>query len=61
MHNAGKLFPRSDRAPAIQPVGEVAIWRRLTDAPEMSAWRFGRTKRITSGFYKSQAMEFVRA
>jgi len=60
MHAVGRLFPRGDRAPAIEPVGEAAIARRLRADPSLAAWRTGRTQRIASGFYTSQAMEVVR-
>jgi magnesium-protoporphyrin O-methyltransferase len=54
------LFPRRNRAPAIEPIAEEALRRRLASEPALAQWRVGRTRRITSGFYKSQAMELVR-
>lgn len=60
MHAAGRLFPRSERAPAIQPISETTMQRMLAAAPSMADWRPGRTQRIASGFYKSQAMELCR-
>jgi len=60
MHAVGKLFPRGDRAPAIEPVAETTL-RRLIDArSDLAGWRVGRTLRVSSGFYTSQAMELVR-
>jgi magnesium-protoporphyrin O-methyltransferase len=56
----GLLFPRANRAPAIEPVTETSLRRAIAAAPGLSAWRVGRTVRISSGFYKSQAMELVR-
>ena len=50
MHKVGKLFPRGDRAPAIEPVREATLRRLLPN-------RLGRCERISSGFYKSQALE----
>jgi magnesium-protoporphyrin O-methyltransferase len=61
MHAVGRLFPRSDRAPAIEPVGERHLGRCLAGDPALTGWRANRTRRIESGFYKSQAMEVVRA
>ena len=61
MHATGKLFPRSDRAPAIEPVGARRLRRMLTENPSLAAWRIGRTQRIATGFYTSQALELVRA
>lgn len=56
----GRAFPRRDRAPAIEPISERSLRRHLAAEPALSAWRVGRTHRVTSGFYKSQAMELVR-
>ncbi len=57
MHSVGKVFPKSDRSPAIVPVAEAELRARLLALP---GWTIGRTQRISSGFYTSQAMEFVR-
>jgi magnesium-protoporphyrin O-methyltransferase len=57
MHAVGKLFPRSDRAPAIEPVRERLL--RALIAGAMPSARIGRGERIASGFYTSQAMEVL--
>ncbi len=57
MHNIGKAFPKSDRSPAIVPVAEDDLRQRLA---ALSGWSIGRTQRISSGFYTSQALELVR-
>jgi magnesium-protoporphyrin O-methyltransferase len=57
MYTIGKAFPKSDRSPAIVPTAEAEIRTRLAD---LSGWSIGRTRRITSGFYTSQALELVR-
>jgi len=59
MHTVGLWFPRGDRAPAIEPVAEKALRRHLAQDPILRDWRIGRTRRIASGFYTSQAMELV--
>jgi magnesium-protoporphyrin O-methyltransferase len=57
MHAVGKLFPRGDRAPAIEPIA-VGKLRRLVDHdPSLAGHMLGRSERIVSGFYTSQAME----
>jgi magnesium-protoporphyrin O-methyltransferase len=56
----GRLFPRKDRAPALEPISERTLRKHLGRDPALTQWRVGRTQRITSGFYKSQAMELVR-
>jgi magnesium-protoporphyrin O-methyltransferase len=60
MWGMGRLFPRADRAPAIEPVVEARLRKLISTTPSLSEWRVGRTTRIVSGFYTSQAMELVR-
>ncbi|MDC8754292.1 magnesium protoporphyrin IX methyltransferase [Erythrobacter sp. sf7] len=57
MHQVGKIFPKSDRSPAIVPTAESELRERLA---RLSGWSIGRTQRISSGFYTSQALELVR-
>jgi magnesium-protoporphyrin O-methyltransferase len=59
MHAVGKLFPRSDRAPAIEPVRERLLRTLVTAA--LPGARIGRSERISSGFYTSQVMEILPA
>ncbi len=61
MHATGRLFPRGDRAPSIEPVRPATITRLLRADPALAGWRVARTERIASGFYTSQALELVRA
>jgi magnesium-protoporphyrin O-methyltransferase len=60
MHTAGRLFPRSDRAPAIEPVSEAAMRSAIGHHQALKAWAPTRTARIKAGFYISQAMELTR-
>lgn len=60
MHAAGRLFPRGDRAPAIEPVSQRELVRRIGAEPGLADWRIASTQRVSGGFYKSQAMELVR-
>lgn len=60
LHAVGKLFPRGDRAPAIEPIGEATLFRRLDAALAGQGWSRLNTRRIASGFYKSQALHMVR-
>jgi magnesium-protoporphyrin O-methyltransferase len=60
MHAVGRLFPRGDRAPAIEPVAEGALRRMLATDDGLLRWRAARTERVVSGFYTSQALELVR-
>ena len=59
MHVAGRLFPRGDRAPAIEPVAEAGLRRLIAAEPGLKGWRPGRTERVAGGFYISQALELV--
>ncbi|WP_376097120.1 magnesium protoporphyrin IX methyltransferase [Roseomonas sp. CCTCC AB2023176] len=60
MHAVGRLFPRSDRAPAVEPVRDAALRHRLASEPALAGWRAGGGGRISTGFYISQALELRR-
>jgi magnesium-protoporphyrin O-methyltransferase len=60
LHAVGKFFPRSDRAPAIEPVSEGTLLSLVGREPGLEGWCPGRSHRISSGFYTSQAMELSR-
>ncbi len=57
---AGRAFPRGNRSPSIYPVDTAALVEGLVARPDMAGWLVGRTARVSSGFYKSQAMEIFR-
>lgn len=60
MHKIGKLFPRSDRAPAIEPVREKQLHDKIRAETSLADWQTWRSNRISSGFYKSHAQELNR-
>ncbi len=60
MHAVGRFFPRSDRAPAIEPVSEAMMRSAIARNRDLGQWCPARSERITTGFYMSQAMELVR-
>jgi magnesium-protoporphyrin O-methyltransferase len=62
MHTAGRIFPRGSRSPDIEPIRERSLRELLDEHPlfQASGMRIGRTARIDSAFYISQAMELVR-
>lgn len=61
MHAVGRLFPRgSHRAPAIEPVSESSLYEGIRGSASLGDWRIGRGRRISVGFYVSQALELVR-
>ena len=55
MHAIGRMFPRGDRAPAIEPVRKQTIQRLIND--ELAGWSTCRSHRVSRGFYISQALE----
>ncbi|MBR0654478.1 magnesium protoporphyrin IX methyltransferase [Plastoroseomonas arctica] len=59
MHAMGRLFPRGDRAPSIEPVRTSTIHRLIEREPGLTLWRPARGQRIASGFYTSQAQEVL--
>jgi magnesium-protoporphyrin O-methyltransferase len=61
MHAVGSLFPRGDRAPAIEPIAESRLYRQLDTAEGLANWTRGRSHRVSSGFYTSQACELRRS
>ena len=60
MHLAGKLFPRSDRSPAIVPHRAEKLHQAIQQDPRFEGWTLGRDHRINSRFYISHAQELVR-
>lgn len=61
MRSVGRLFPRSDRAPWIEPMDESLLRSSIRRSPGLCDWRAARTQRVASGFYTSQALELERA
>jgi magnesium-protoporphyrin O-methyltransferase len=59
MWTVGKLFPRSDRSPAIVPVTEAKLRRQLAHDPALADWHAARGHRVGRGFYTSQAQEML--
>lgn len=60
MHKVGKLFPKSDRSPAIQPVSPAKLKRFISLRPDLRNWEVVETRRIKSGFYISEAIRLQR-
>lgn len=62
MHAVGRLIPhREHRAPAIEPVAEHSLRRRLREEPGLDGLTLARSERVACGFYTCQALELVRA
>lgn len=60
MHAVGRMFPRSDRAPFIEPLAEAKLRRLIAADARLADFAPGRHRRIKSGFYTSHAYEWVR-
>lgn len=59
MHAVGQLFPRGDKAPAIEPVAEKRLRGLVSQSSVLDGWPVARSERIKSGFYISNAMELA--
>jgi magnesium-protoporphyrin O-methyltransferase len=57
MHFVGRMFPRKDRAPSIEPVDPKILHQHVSSALALQTFECRRTQRVDSGFYISQAME----
>jgi magnesium-protoporphyrin O-methyltransferase len=60
MISVGRLFPRGDRAPWLEPMSEEKIRALMVQDATLMDWQPKKTERVSSGFYKSQALELVR-
>jgi magnesium-protoporphyrin O-methyltransferase len=58
---AGRLAPKKDGSPWIEPIREVTLKKLLSENPALSEFRIGRTHPVTSMFYKSCAFELTRS
>ncbi len=59
MLKIGQLFPRGARSPSIVPTSPFNLGRKLITYEAFSGWKVERSQRVSSGFYKSHAMELV--
>jgi magnesium-protoporphyrin O-methyltransferase len=60
MIRAGRLFPRKDRAPFIEPISQVKLSKLINQSPWFVDWKIPHTQLVSSGFYKSQLMELEK-
>lgn len=57
----GKVFPRGDRSPAIEPITEGRIREFLDTRAQLQGTQVMKTEQILTRFYKSQAMELKKS
>ena len=60
MIRVGRLFPRKNRAPFIEPISQTRLEKYIDQSPWFFNWKVTSTKLISSGFYKSQLMELQK-
>lgn len=59
MIRVGRLFPRGDRAPWLNPMAADRLAAMRARDAVLQHWQPGQTHRVNSGFYKSQALQWV--
>lgn len=60
MIRVGRLFPRKDRAPFIEPISHTKLHQSINQSPWFVDWEAPFTQLVSSGFYKSQLMELKK-
>lgn len=60
MIRVGRLFPRKDRAPFIEPISYAKLHKSINQSPWFVDWDTPFTQLVSSGFYKSQLMELKK-
>lgn len=56
----GRLLPRKNRAPWLEPMAREKLVQLMREDAILAHWEHSRDERISSGFYKSQAMQWRR-
>ena len=56
----GRLLPRKNRAPWLEPMAREKLVQLMREDAILADWKHSRDERVSSGFYKSQAMEWRR-
>ena len=59
MISLGRLFPRADRAPWLNPMAADRLASMRARDPVLGHWQTGKTQRVSSGFYTSQALQWL--
>ena len=59
MISVGRLFPRGDRAPWLTPMAADRLDALRSRDATLRTWQVGKTQRVSSGFYTSQALQWV--
>ncbi len=59
MISIGRLFPQRDRAPWLNPMAADRLASMRSRDAVLRHWHGGKTHRVSSGFYKSQALQWL--
>lgn len=57
MIRVGRMFPRKNRAPFIEPISQIRLCKAIEQSPWFINWETPFTHLVSSGFYKSQLLE----
>ena len=57
MIRVGRMFPRKNRAPFIEPISQIRLCKAIEQSPWFIDWETPFTHLVSSGFYKSQLLE----
>ena len=60
MIRVGRLFPRKNRAPFIEPISQIKLQKLIAQSPWFFNWEAPFKHLVSSGFYKSQLMELQK-
>ena len=60
MISVGRLLPRTNRAPWLEPMAKEKLLALMLQDSVLKGWKHTRDERVSSGFYKSQAMEWTK-
>lgn len=60
MISVGRLLPRSNRAPWLEPMAKEKLLALMAQDAVLQSWQHSKDERVSSGFYKSQAMEWTK-
>ena len=60
MISVGRMLPRTNRAPWLEPMAKEKLLAMMAHDTVLQKWKHSRDERVSSGFYKSQAMEWIR-
>ena len=61
MISVGRLLPRTNRAPWLEPMAKDKLLQLMAQDTVLKSWQHTRDERVSSGFYKSQAMQWTRS